>query len=518
MPPATEGLRATPLPIAAESSRARGRWLLPALGVASLLASCVIWSLRRQMWGDEAFSWTELGDPSLHHLLHAVVHMGGAGMPFYYLIGWPWAHVFGRSDLSLRLFSCAGMCGALLVLVAALCRRVGMRAAFLGAGFGLFSSLLVLEQNCEARDYGLYLFLASLALAQMLNVAETPRPGARMLILLALSQAGLVLGHVLGMIYGGLMLAGLIAADAWQGRFRAKVYLCCIAGWLALVPWIPAIQASMAVGRPHGWNPMPGVGDLLVGCSLWLFGGLYWEIIPHAATWALLACWFIAVLCVGLLVAAGIRRMRRDPMRRPMVLMALALIAAPPVFVAISHMVAPIFVPRYLVPSALGVALLAAVAVEGTRLGRDRPALLLSLTVLLLPIAAALLARPPRLDIGAVRRIANRQPVVCDSQKDFVVMSRYSPGSALFPMDLQALSRGAGGPDQRLMANYRREGFFSGDLPDQRQLLDERQFLLLDNSESGWFASEIANHPQFHWRTLAQIDPQRRLIAVQRVP
>ncbi len=516
MPAVAEIRRAAPQPLASEPAGSARAWLFPALGVASLVVSCVLWSLKRQMWGDEVFSWTELGDSSLGHLLHAVVRLGGAGMPLYYLLGWPWAHLFGRSDLSLRLFSCAGICGAFLVMIAALRRRLGMRAAFLGVGFGLFASLLVVEQNCEARDYGLYLLLASLAVAQLLKVAETPRPAPRMLSLLALSQAGLVLGHVLGMIYGGLLLAALIAADAWQRQFRPKVYLCCMAGWLALVPWIPAIQSSIAVGRPHGWNPMPGIGDLLIGCSFWLFGGLYWQVVPHSAIVALLACWLAAVLCVGFLVATGIRHMQRDPRRRPMVLIALALLAAPALFVAISHIVAPIFVPRYMLPSALGVALLAAVAFEGTRLMRERMTVLLSCGVLFLPIGAAMLARPANLDVTALVGIANGQPVVCDSQKDFLVMTRYRPGSARYPMDFQALAQGSGGPDQRLMENYLRQGYFPGDLPDLRQVLAEQRFLLLDNTESDWFQRQIASNPLYRWKDLAQIDPQRSLIAVER--
>ncbi len=513
----TETCRAAPQSAAAEKSDRLDRWLLPALGVVSLIVSCVLWSLKRQMWGDEAFSWAELGDPSLRHLLHAVVRMDGAEMPLYYLIGWPWARLFGRSDLSLRLFSCAGMCGALLVTIAALRRRVGARTAFLGAGFGLFASLLVVEENCEARNYGLYLLLAALALALVLKVAETVRPNARTLVLLAVTQGGIALGHPLGMIYGSLMLAGIIAADVWQRRLRARVYLCCMAGWLALIPWVPALQALMAIGRPHGWNPMPGVADLLIGCSLWLFGGLYWQIVPHSAILVLLVCWLVAMLCIVLLVAAGIRRMRRDAMRRPMVLIGLALVAAPPVFVVISHLVTPIFVPRYLVPSALGVALLAAVAVEGTRLARGRTGVVLSCAVLLLPIGAALLARPPRLDVTRVEWIAAGQTVVCDSEKDFVVMTRYSPGSARYPMDLHALALGRGSsPDQRLMENYRREGFYPGDLPGLQQVLAEQQFLVLDNTESDWFQHEIENNPQFRWKTLAQVDSQRRLIAVKR--
>ena len=160
-----------------ERSRAWiGRWLFPGLGVVSLLASCVILSLKRPMWGDEVFTHVELSDPSLGHLLSAVTRLGGAGMPLFYLTAWPWAHLFGLSDLSLRLYSSAGVCGAFLILFVTLRRFVRPSSAFLGAGFGLFASLIVVEQNSEARGYGLYVLLGALAVAQLIRVAQKAPP------------------------------------------------------------------------------------------------------------------------------------------------------------------------------------------------------------------------------------------------------------------------------------------------------------------------------------------------------
>ena len=258
-----------PAPCASRPGRAGESafcWIFPFLGVASLLGSCILWSLRKPMWGDEVFTVTELRDPSLMHLLHAVPRLGGGGMPLFYLTAWPWAHIFGFSDVSLRLYSSAGVCGAFLVLFAALRRRFDAPGAFLGVAFGLCASLIVLDQNSEARGYGLYLLLCALVIEQALRIAETVCPSASALTLLALTQAGLVLGHILGLVYAGFILLALVAADLYRRRLRARVYLACTAGWLALVPWIPAIRASAAVGQPHGWIAMPTLPDL--GASL----------------------------------------------------------------------------------------------------------------------------------------------------------------------------------------------------------------------------------------------------------
>src|SRR5579859_1564279 len=171
---------------AASRLSALDRWIFPVLGVLSLIASCILYSLHKQEWADEVFSRIELSDRSLPHLMHALLHLGGAGMPLFSLTAWPWARLFGLSDLSLRLYSCAGVCGAFLVLLFTLRRRFSMRASFLGVAFALFACSVVIDQNAEARGYGLYLLLCTLAIAQVLRVIDIPRPSARDLLLLAL--------------------------------------------------------------------------------------------------------------------------------------------------------------------------------------------------------------------------------------------------------------------------------------------------------------------------------------------
>ncbi len=492
------------------------RWIFPALGVLSLLASCVLWSLRKQMWGDEVFTLTELRDLSLWHLLHAVPRLGGAGMPLFYLTAWPWAHLFGFSDLSLRLYSSAGVCAAFLVLLAAMRRRVSGPAAFLGVAFGLFASLIVVEQNCEARGYGLYLLLAALAIAQALKVADNPQPRWRDLLLLALTQAGLALGHILGLLYAGLILLALVAADLFARRFRLRVYLSCVAGWLALIPWIPAVEASAAVGRPHGWIAVPAAGDLAASLSLWLFTGLYWQLHPPAAV--LVAGWFLGVACIAVLIVASISALRAvPPARSAIYFLGFAFILAPVVFFVVSRLASPIFLPRYLVPSAIGVSVLAAATLHL----RTRTAKLLGAAILLLPIATALLARPTALDVFRVDQIAAGRVVVCDSLKEFMVMTRYSvrPDLVEYPLDQAAADTVPGvDADVRLLTNYRREGYLAQNLPDPAQILDRKSFLVLDTPGAPWFHMRIENNPQFTWKVIAQIDRARRLIYVEQAP
>jgi hypothetical protein len=505
---------------AAEDAGPLDRWGLPLLGVVSLIVSCIVYSLKKQEWADEVFTRIEVSDRSLFHLMHALTRLGGAGMPLFYLTAWPWAHVFGVSDLSLRLYSCVGVCAAFLVLGRALGRHFSMRAGYLGAGFGMFACMVVIDQNAEARGYGLYLLLCALAIAQLLRMGETPRPTARDLTLLALSQAGVVLGHVLGLFYAGLMLAALAIADLRERRVRVKVYACVMAGWLALIPWLPAIRASMDVAKPHGWIGKPSLGDLIIGVSYWLFAGIYFPLL-RGTHFGVMVGWVVGVFCVAALVVAALYGIRdRAPAKRLAYVLAFALMLGPVAIYILSHVATPIWVARYMAPSALGVALLAAGWADRNLFTRGAGGIVLWGVVVLLPIAGAVCARPDTLNVGRVDAVAAGQPIVCDWVRDFMVMERYSaaPATVEYPMDWPAALQGppiAVGA-YHLLWNYRRDGYMTGNIVDEPAVLSQPTFVVLDNKETNWFQIEIAANPAFTWKTVAQVDDKHRVIAVER--
>ena len=240
-----------------------GETLLLGGSVLSLVVSCIVWSSRKQEWGDEIFTWTEVNDPSLRHLLYAIQHGADGGMPLFYTTAWIWAKIFGSSAISLRLYSCLAFCAAFVVLWRTVRRAYGVHATAVGLLMVWGTSALILDLNAEARFYGLYMLMVAIAVLFYLRLAEQENPGPILLAGAMLSQAGLVLSHVLGIVYGMLILLALILFDASKRRFRGIVYLFQAAGWLALLVWLPAIRASIAVGRPRGWIPMPGISKIL---------------------------------------------------------------------------------------------------------------------------------------------------------------------------------------------------------------------------------------------------------------
>jgi len=192
--------------------------LLVGCAVLSLVIACVLCSLHKQAWMDEVFTWTELSDPSLWHLYYAVKHGADGGMPLFYTTAWLWAKAFGTAVLTLRLYSCVTMCAALLVTWRTLRRFYGTWATAFGVLTFWGTSGLVLDENAEARFYGLFLLTVAFALNIYMRLNVQPRPKLQLLVLSLFSQSALVLSHVLGIIYGGLMLLGLILSDAVRRR------------------------------------------------------------------------------------------------------------------------------------------------------------------------------------------------------------------------------------------------------------------------------------------------------------
>ena len=447
-----------------------GEILLLCCSFVSLLVSCILWSSRKQEWVDEIYTWTEVNDPLLWHLYHAIQHGADGGMPLFYA-----------------------------------------------------------------------------------RLAEQESPKLNLLTGAMLAQAALVLSHVLGVIYGGLILVALVIFDATKRRFRTRVYVFHAAGWLALLVWSPAILASMAVGKPHSWIPMPVKLDVLVSYTfqMWMNPILllhrdyeltqrhYEDFIVHAVRHLLLL--LVAVVFLSVLVKLW-RNLTGEPSklesnkRTPLLIVGFSILATPLILLILSHLVTPLFVPRYAVPSAIGMAIILAAFADVLGLDRIRklpsvPAVTWAVLVIVLvamPIISALILVPeyvnveyldvPRIDA----LIPSGVPVVVGWQHDFFKLMRYSrraDAPYVFLLDWPSALNGNAEfvTDFHLMKNYRQVGYYSRYIEDQSDFLCAHPyFLLLDNQTRSWFDAAYKNLPGFKAEIFAVIDKDRELIAVHK--
>lgn len=534
--------------------------------VISLITSCVLWSAHKQAWMDEIFTWKEVSDRSLWHLFHAVQHGADGGQPLFYATAWLWARTFGTGVLALRLYSSVAICGALVVTWTTLRRFYGMWATAFGVLAFWGTSGVLLEQNAEARFYGLYLFAVAITVHIYTRLVARAAPTPALLVLVFASQAALVWTHVLGLIYSGLILLALVLSDAAKARFRLKVYLIYAAGWLALLLWIPAIRASMAAGKPHGWIAMPTITDLR---TAYLFAdSLQWlrlfkrhsfelgfQIVSRMAE-------FVIYVPLAVVFVFGLRSIWKSgwrvvaSARGSLVLAAYALLSAPVVLFLVSHLVTPVFISRYLLPSGIGLAIILAASANelgadlGVSAGNARRVIWPAIAMFLLvsPLLTVIALGSPDfyrgyLDVQRLEHVVPRDiPVVAGWQEDFAKLMRYSQNPNIHYYFLLDWPAALVGPrafvlDYHLMKAYQENGYYPQNIQDSQLFIcSHRDFVVLDapnantldshldNSpdmeKPNWFDVNIRGATQFQWKVIESLDASevtRRLIVVHRV-
>ena len=393
----------------------RDRWarLLPP-AVLALLGSALL--LRRpSLWYDELFTAHIAGVP-LDRLVEAV-RTGEGTAPYlvdvppsynapYYLVVHGWLALTGQEagEISLRALSLLAAVAAVALLTRAVARLGGTTA---GSCAGLLAATnpLVLEYSVEARGYGLAMLAsaaAALGLARWLDGGSAWAYGA------AATAAGLAHWFALPVV-AGLALAGLLL------RRRAALPLLAVSALAAL----PALAlVTLAIAQDDGGVTTGWIGDT-GGAVPWL------ALQAWSRDSVLLLAATLGACLMGLLSGRG-----GGPARRTAVVGA-CWVSLPLLVITLAELVRPVFVPRYLLPALLGLTVLAAVGLAGSR----RPGLAVgAVAVVSLAAAAPLLDRGPREDAReAVRALAELagpdEPVVAVDRRAALALEHYAPDS-----------------------------------------------------------------------------------------
>lgn len=389
---------------------ASGSWLPPA--VLALLGAALL--LRRpSLWYDELFT-AHIGTVGLGPLLEAVRSGEGTASYLrevppsynapYYVVVQAWLGVTRQEpgELALRSLSLLCAVAAVAVLTRAVA-RLGGRTVGVVAGLLVAVNPLVLEYSVEARGYG----LAMLATAgTALGLARWLDDGRLRLYAVGATAAGLAHWFALPVV-GGLALAALLL------RRRKALPLLAVTA-VAVLPALALV--ALATVQDDGTVTTGWIGDT---------GG--------AVPWLSLQAWTrgSALLLVGTLTAAaaGLVLAWRDAAARRTAVVGACWAALPLLAVTAVEVVRPVFVPRYLLPALLGLAVLAAAGI-----GRSRwPGLAAGLLAVVSLVAAApLLDRGPREDArGAVEALAAQheggQPVVAVDRRAALALEHYAP-------------------------------------------------------------------------------------------
>jgi hypothetical protein len=187
----------------------------PLVAITVLAAALRLSTLGQQsFWYDEAFTPVHVLRASLDTTLHNVVHTENTP-PLWYVLEWGVSRVLGTGVVALRLLSALAGVATAPIAWAIGCELAGRRAAIVTAALVASSPLLVWYSQ-EARAYGLFVLMASLALLCFLRALR--RPSMRRLAEFALSASLALLTHyfaVFLLVPMGLWLAwGLISGGS----------------------------------------------------------------------------------------------------------------------------------------------------------------------------------------------------------------------------------------------------------------------------------------------------------------
>lgn len=340
------------------------RWLY----VAGLIALIILALIVRfhaisvpVIWYDEAFSvlLSERSPALIWATTARDVHP-----PLYYVILHYWGLLFGNSVMSLRGLSAVADVGT-LVLCLKLMSLVATRRATCFAALLLALLPISVRYSQEVRMYamlGFWLMAATVALVCWHRQSQSK--GYAVLYVLLMSAAFYthyfaalcVLVHWL--YWSGLGTGQPVALPARQW-LMANVAIVAL-----YLPWLPHLIDQMRRMNglewvpPTTWSMLPG---LVSECTAMI------SAVDSGLWWALLLC--------AVMIACCLTALFKDRVERRSTVLLISYFFVPAITVFLVSLVVPVFVSRYLAFAAVGLPLIAALALEG--MAKHRPVIAL---------------------------------------------------------------------------------------------------------------------------------------------
>ncbi len=362
----------------------------PLIALILLAAALRLMTLGSQsLWYDEAFTPVHVFRAGLGATLHNVAHTENTP-PLWYVLEWAITRVLGEGAVALRLLS--ALVGIATVPVAwAIGRELQgpptRRAAMVGAALVATCPLFVWYSQ-EARAYGLFVLLASLAFLCFLRALANPTN--RRLAAFALAASLALLTHY----FAVFLLIPMIAWLLW--RHRARVSVAVVPPILVGAALIPLIVAQGGHGTQ--WIGEWELAGRLEAIPQYYLTGYTGSALGHGVE-----------LLVGMVALAGVvyglwRALTPREERGALIALTVAACGVGiPIVLAVGG--ADYLAPRNLVAAMVPVSVLLAVVIAAQRTGRVGMALagVLAAGFVALTIDVAL---SPRLQRGDWRGVA----------------------------------------------------------------------------------------------------------------
>jgi hypothetical protein len=342
--------------------------------------------------------------------------------------------------------------------------------------------------------------------------------------------------HYFGPIFSGAILGAVLLTCICRRRSALWPALSIVAGWLVFIPWIPIFLLHLRMGKPTFWVTVPDFGDLVGFYGHYLTGG-FWMLTFVLGLLAAVAAW--AGSRASAAREGGLHRLLAvRPRETPLLMLALAF-SLVPLGIYLSSIrpgAASTFLDRYLLPCALGWAILCAHAYgrlfrtgsSGARRGRLRAMAVARTACVALFVGwsgwrvldTAFSEKAQHLPNLLPAAVPLSEPVVVEYIHEFMALHFYSSESSryYFVVDPEAgLRAGGGGPaNHQIMAGLKRQfpSEFTEVVPYREFLAGNRSFWVkIYNRE--WWQPRISDNPAL---VSDAIIADKRLVHVSRRP
>ncbi len=326
-----------------------GLWDWVWMGAVLLLLGVYSYARARNriFWGDELNAYVLMQQKSFWAMMHNWRLSLDSGSLFYTSVGYWWVRIFSPPEIALRAFSAVGM-GASFVLLWITARRF-YPVIVVGACVPLAYMLneFVRWQFYNGRMYGGFMAATALVIFALVKAAPGQPLTRRVLLLTFFAHLFLMSSHVLGLLYSGVFVAGLVAQDLWARSFRPRLYLSAAASWLVLIVSYANIKNTAALSKYGYFTQTPRLSDLINGTTVYSKGMLH-----------IVCLLFASALLARLLTQKAMPQAERAPARTPVYFVLLCCAAILILAFGVSRFATSIFYNRYLLPVCLGDALL----------------------------------------------------------------------------------------------------------------------------------------------------------------
>lgn len=305
----------------------------------------------RPLWFDELLTSIVARQPTISSLWRALAHCVDSQPPPYYLLQRFFGHLVSNEQIAFRIASILGFCVMQWCLFVFLKKRHDISIAFVACLLPLMTTLFA-TYSVEARPYALEIAFLAIALVAYQR-ASTPF----WVFVLALSLMAAESTHY----YALFVVASLFVAEGSYflktRSFRIGVWIALCSGLLPLVIFWPLLSHFKECYGAHVWY---GTATLVGTLKIygWLFGVS--TAAPGAAPWTTLVILLLPaaiLLGVGMLLFRSLRAKTGEHATFHLDILVAGILLTPLVMLFATKLNHTGLIPRYLLPTILGVAL-----------------------------------------------------------------------------------------------------------------------------------------------------------------